>query len=142
MKIYIASSWKNQHAVEMLTEMLRYRGYEIISFVEKAVSDEGRTEIKFDFEQWIKSKDGEEKFYYDLSGAMKSDLVVYIGPSGTDAWAEIGAAYASGISIFGLWAKSESSGLMRKMVKWFHDYKDLLKAVDSFYYDKETGSAR
>jgi hypothetical protein len=34
MKIYIASSWKNQHAVEMLTALLRDRGHEVLSFVE------------------------------------------------------------------------------------------------------------
>ena len=57
MKIYIASSWRNQHAVEMITEVLRSKGHNIISFVEKAVCDEGRSEIKFDVEKWIASKD-------------------------------------------------------------------------------------
>jgi len=130
MKIYIASSWKNQHAVEMLTEILRKMGHEVISFVEKAVSDEGRTNIKFDFEEWINSVDGHDKFKYDTDGATKSDLVIYIGPSGCDAWAEIGAAWASKRIIFGLWAKGEPSGLMRKMVCWFTDYRELLLAVE------------
>jgi len=129
MKIYIASSWKNQHAVEMLTDHLRQKGHEVISFVEKAVSDEGRTNIKFDFEQWVNSKDGEDKFTYDTVGAMTSDLVVYVGPSGTDAWAEVGCAYAKGVPICGLWAKGEPSGLMRRMVDWFTDYRELLKAI-------------
>ena len=137
MKIYIASSWRNQHAVEMLTDLLRDAGHQVISFVEKAVNDEGRTEIKFDFVKWINSKDGDEKFIYDYrrgrifcgQGATGTDLVIYVGPSGTDAWAEIGAAYASGIKILGLWAKGEPAGLMRKMVKWFVDYRDLLMEV-------------
>ena len=34
MKIYIASSWKNQHAVEMMTDMLRDKGHSVLSFVE------------------------------------------------------------------------------------------------------------
>lgn len=129
MKIYIASSWKNQHAVEMLTDILRNKGHEIISFVEKAVNDEGRTEIKFDFVQWINSPDGLEKFAYDIEGATKSDLVIYIGPAGTDAWAEVGAAFGSGVEILGLWAKDEPAGLMRKMVTWFHDYRDLVATI-------------
>ena len=62
LKIYIASSWKNQHAVEMLTAMLRDMGHTVISFIEKAVSDEGRSNIKFDVDQWIESPDGAEKF--------------------------------------------------------------------------------
>ena len=129
MKIYIASSWKNQHAVEMLTDILRTKGHEIISFVEKAVEDEGRAEIMFDFVKWINSPSGDEKFQYDVAGATLSDLVIYIGPAGTDAWAEVGAAYGAGIRIFGLWAKGEPAGLMRKMVRWFHDYRELVKAV-------------
>jgi hypothetical protein len=86
----------------MLTEMLRARGHEVISFVEKAVSDEGRANLKFDVDAWIESSEGGRKFHYDLRGAVDSDLVIYIGPSGTDAWAEVGAAYASGNPIVGL----------------------------------------
>ncbi len=129
MKIYIASSWRNQHAVEMLTKLLRERGHQVISFVEKAVQDEGRSNFVFDFVKWINSSDGEDKFQYDIDGATKSDLVIYIGPAGTDAWAEVGAAYASGVKIYGLWAKGEPAGLMRKMVTWFSDYTALLIAI-------------
>lgn len=130
MKIYIASSWKNQHAVEMLTDMLRALGHEVISFIEKAVCDEGRGGLRFDVEKWIASEDGESKFAYDTAGAMEADLVVYIGPSGTDAWAEVGAAWASGVIIYGLWSKGEPAGLMRRMMdKWFADFRQLLEAV-------------
>jgi hypothetical protein len=130
MKIYIASSWKNQHAVEMLTRLLRMAGHEVISFVERAVSDEGRAGLQFDIEKWINSKDGEEKFHYDIDGATKSHLVIYIGPSGADAWAEVGAAYGSGVPIFGLVAKGESIGLMRRMVSWFYSYHEAIEAVN------------
>lgn len=129
MKIYIASSWKNQHAVELLTQQLRLYGHEVLSFVEKAVNDESRTGIKFDFEEWIYSDDGMEKFKFDIEGATTSDLVIYIGPAGTDAWAEVGAAYGSGIPVFGLYAKGEPSGLMRHMVKWFTNYRDILHGI-------------
>ena len=129
MKIYIASSWKNQHAVEMLTDLLEAKGHKVHSFVREAINTEGRTEIKFDFDQWINSEDGERKFDYDLHGATKSDLVIYIGPSGTDAWAELGAAWASGVPIVGLYAKGEQSGLMRRMVTWVSDYRELLREL-------------
>lgn len=132
MKIYIASSWKNQHAVEMLTILLREKGHTVESFVEKAVNDEGRSGMKFDFEEWINSEDGQRKFKYDTASAMYSDMVIYIGPSGTDAWAEVGAAYAKNVLIFGLWAKGESAGLMRLMMDhWFLDHKELLDRIDS-----------
>ena len=130
MKIYIASSWKNQHAVEMLTALLRERGHEVISFVEAAVKAEGRDGLRFDVDVWIESRDGERKFVYDTRGAAYSDLVIYIGPSGTDAWAEIGVAFASRVPIYGLWAKGEQAGLMRRMVNWFKDYQALLAQID------------
>ena len=42
MKIYIAASWKHQHAVEMLTEKLEENGHEILSWLR-----EGRPEEAF-----------------------------------------------------------------------------------------------
>lgn len=132
MRIYIASSWKNQHAVEMLTDALRGQGHEVHSFVEKAVSDEGRAELAFDVVRWIESEDGRRKFEYDTEGATRSDLVVYVGPSGTDAWAEVGAAWAAGVPILGLWAKGEQAGLMRRMVDWYHDFRALLAGVETY----------
>ena len=136
MKIYIASSWKNQHAVEMLTDNLRGMGHEVISFIEKAVCDEGRSEIRFDVEKWINSKDGTDKFSYDTQGATQSNLVIYIGPSGTDAWGEIGAAWGAGVRILGLWAKGEQAGLMRHMVEWFRDYRGMLDVIKKEYPSK------
>lgn len=60
-----------------------------------------------------------------------TDLVIYISPSGTDAWAEVGAAWASKVPVIGLWAKGEPSGLMRKMVsEWIFNYHALLDVVD------------
>ena len=131
MKIYIASSWKNQHAVEMLTGLLRERGHEVVSFIENRGKEEhGVHGGKLDFDVWVWSAEGDEKFRFDTDGATKSDLVVYIGPSGTDAWAEVGAAWASGVDVLGLWAKGEPAGLMRRMVEWFPDYVSLLEGVD------------
>ncbi len=129
MKIYIASSWRNQHAVEMMTALLMQNGHTVVSFVERAIEEEGRSGLRFDIEEWINSGAGADKFEYDLAGATTSDIVVYIGPAGTDAWAEVGAAYARGIPILGLWAKSESAGLMRRMVEWYLSYRDILAAI-------------
>lgn len=139
MKIYIASSWKNQHAVEMLTEQLRSNGHEVLSFVENNhgenpnSSTAERAYIKpVPFDEWCESESGTKSFDYDTTGATKSDCVIYIGPSGQDAWAEVGAAWASGITIFGLWAKGENVGLMRRMVHWCNDYRDLLHRIEGF----------
>jgi len=129
MDIYIASSWRNQHAVEMLTYLLEDRGHTVHSFVRKAAADEGRVNFGSPtLEEWVWSEDGAKKFEYDTGHARTSDLVVYIGPSGPDAWAEIGVAWASGVPVCGLWAKGEPVGLMRRMVEvWFDDHQALLR---------------
>jgi len=128
-KIYIASSWKNQHAVELLSRILRQKGYTVLSFVENNYG-EGHAEKPVDFESWMQTEQADNSFEYDTDGATKSDLVIYISPSGTDAWAEVGAAWAAGIHILGLWAKGEQAGLMRKMVSWFDRYDEMLEYLE------------
>ena len=128
MRIYIASSWKNEHGVEMLTRHLENRGHTVISFVRAATDKENLNE-ETGFNEWVFSEDGTKKFQYDIDGATKSNLVIYYGPSGTDAWAEVGAAYGSGVKIYGLWSKGEPAGLMRRMVIWFNNIGSLLDAV-------------
>jgi len=120
MIVYIASSWKNQHAVELLTDSLRKLGCEVRSFVENNYGEGHGPDKPVNFEEWVKSKNADSSFEYDTKGATTSDLVIYVGPSGTDAWAEVGAAWARGVPVWGLWAKGEQAGLMRKMVSvWF-----------------------
>lgn len=137
MKIYIASSWKNQHAVEMLTEMLRARGHEVVSWIEnnygEGTTDPVHNNQKFDFEEWVNTEKAEQSFQYDTSGAMECDIFVYVGPAGKDAAAECGMAYAKGKYMIGLYAKGEDFGLMRKMFdRWVMNYKDLLGLIDNF----------
>lgn len=116
MRIYIASSWKNQHAVELLTEQLRAYGHEVFSFVENNYGEGHGPDKTMDFDEWVRTDEARRSFEYDTRGATESDLVIYVGPSGTDAWAEVGAAWAKGIFIAGLWAKGEPAGLMRRMM--------------------------
>jgi hypothetical protein len=137
MKIYIASSWKNQHAVEMLTTLLRNEGHEVLSFVENNYGEGHGAEKPISFEDWVVTDQAQRSFEFDTTGATKSDMVIYIGPSGTDAWAEVGAAWASGVTIYGLWAKGEQAGLMRRMISWwFKDYKVLLAYVEKLTYER------
>ena len=127
--IYIASSWKNQHAVEMLTDLLEQRNYEVKSFIRNA-NEERLNAVAEDLDRWIWSEDGERSFDYDTGWAAKSDIVIYLGPSGCDAWAEIGITWASKRPIYALKAKGEPIGLMRRLVtKWFDDYKDMVEHI-------------
>ena len=102
MRIYIASSWRNQHAVEMLTEMIRAKGHEVLSFIENNFDEGWDFNNPMPFEEWVQTDNAQRSFEYDTNGATQSDLIIYISPSGTDAWAEVGAAWASGKSIIGL----------------------------------------
>lgn len=134
MKIYIASSWKNQHGVEMLTSLLRAKGHEVISWVENNYGENhNHVTKKFSFEEWVNGDEAVSSFVFDTDGATKSDLVIYYAPSGKDACAELGAAWASNVPIIGLYAKGEDLGLMRKMVtKWYGRYTEIIEAVEEY----------
>lgn len=129
MKIYIASSWKNVHAVEMLTALLREMGHTVLSFVENNYGEGHGATKSMDFETWVCTDEAKRSFKFDTDGATKSDLVIYISPSGKDAAAEVGAAWGCGVRILGLHAKGEDFGLMRKMIEWFDNYGTLLEHV-------------
>lgn len=131
MKIYIAASWKHQHAVEMLSEKLEEKGHTILSWLR-----EGRPEEAFlsrrELEHFILSEEGERVFNFCAGSATGCDMLIYLGPSGCDAWAEVGAAYGRGVPILGLLAKSEDVGLMRRMIhSWHSSVADLVRAVDA-----------
>lgn len=130
MKIYIAASWKHQHAVEMLTDILERNGHEILSWLR-----EGRPEEAFlsqrELAHFIQSDEGRRVFEFCAGSATSADLLIYLGPSGCDAWAEVGAAYGRGIPILGLMAKSEDVGLMRHMIRsWHNSVEELIKSVE------------
>ncbi|MCL1889265.1 MAG: hypothetical protein FWF99_02010 [Desulfovibrionaceae bacterium] len=131
MRIYIAASWKHQHAVGMLTARLEERGHEVLSWLR-----EGRPEEAFlsqrELAVFIRSKEGRRIFEFCAASAVGADLLIYLGPSGCDAWAEVGAAYGARVPIFGLLAKSEEVGLMRHMVRsWFSSVEEMLEVLGS-----------
>ncbi len=132
MKIYIAASFRHQHAVEMLTERLEDMGIEVLSWLREGRPDEAFLS-KLELENFIRSQEGERVFRFCAGSATTADLLIYLGPSGCDAWAEVGAAYGSGVPVMGLLAKSEEVGLMRHMIQsWSTSVSDLLKRVKAF----------
>ena len=139
MKIYIASSWKNQHAVEMLTALLREKNHEVISWVENNYGEKTvPTDKNFVFEAWVNSKDSDKSFDFDTHGAMTCNMFIYVGPAGKDAAAECGMCYGQRLAgktipMLGLFAKSEDFGLMRKMFNaWLERYTDIIDYVDIY----------
>lgn len=139
-KIYIASSWKNVHAVELLTKELRTSGFEVISWVENNYGENhNHVTKKFDFETWVNSHDSDQSFVFDTTAAMTCDIFIYIGPAGQDASAECGLCYGQRlvgryIPMYGLWAKGDGFGLMRKMFdRWFERAEDLINVLKHHY---------
>lgn len=129
MKIYIASSWANVHAVEMLTKLLRDAGHEVASFVEYGTKPDEVNKWG-DFDKWVWSENGEDKFVYNVKGIINADMVIYLGPSGIDTWAEIGYAYASSKSVYGITnTLKDKVGLNRRMVVWVDGFETLLDAI-------------
>jgi hypothetical protein len=134
MKIYIASSWKNKHGVEMLTQIFREAGHEVVSWIENCDLEQSKD---FDFEKWVNTNQAQDCFYFDTRGATTCDVFVYYGPAGKDACAELGAAWVSNIKTIGLYAKGEDLGLMRKMVsEWYDNYLDVVSAVTVYKESK------
>lgn len=136
MQIYIATSWKNQHAVEMLTDLLEaIPGVKVKSFVRDANEEKQASHLEAvqhkTFEEWLWSDRGKESFIFDSSNAMQSDLIIMISPIGKDASTELGMAYAKNKEIVALWAKGEDLGLMRRIItKFYYDYKKLLADIE------------
>ncbi len=132
--VYIASSWKNQHAVELLTTILEEKGFTVYSWVRNNFGENhNHVTKKMEFEEWVNSDESGQSFDYDTTSAIKCDIFIYLSPAGKDAAAECGMAYASNYvgvcpkKIYALWAKGEDFGLMRKMFdKIFTRYTDLL----------------
>lgn len=63
-------------------------------------------------------------------GAMNSDIVIYISPSGI--------AWAKNIPIIGLYAKGEDFGLMRKMMTiWCERYTEVIDLIDGYNKTEE-----
>lgn len=132
MKFYIAASWRHQHAVEMLTALLREKGHEVLSFVENNFAEGYGPNSPMPFETWVNSSAAERCFEFDARACRTdtTDCVIYIGPSGKDAAFECGTAYASGIPVIGLWAKGEDFGLMRKAFSaWHTNFEGLLVEI-------------
>ncbi len=125
MKIYIASSWSNVHGVEMLAARLRKEKHEVSSFTEHGPKP-GELDKWGGFEGWIQSESGQNKFDWDMEAIANADVVVYLGPSGADSWAEIGYANGRVVPVYGLTSwKREPIGINRLMVAW-------LDSVDTF----------
>ncbi len=110
-KIYIASSFRHIHAVQLLEKHLIKMGYEILDWTRKASVPEGLSPAQR--REWMDTDNsGGTVFEFCKNACTSADLVIYLGESGQDAGVEIGMAKASNIPVLGVRGPLEYAGLM------------------------------
>jgi len=133
MDIYIAASWQQAAAVDLLAARLRDQGHEVFAFTEQA---ELGLAPKSD---WYESPAGYRVWCADMQACVGADLVLYLG-GGCDAWAEVGAAWSVGVPVLGLRTKGEAVGIQRRMVmRWCDTVAELLAGVADVARDLAAG---
>lgn len=127
-KIYIAGAYRHKRLIGWLTIELEDLGHKVGSTFTTNFMKMG--EGFKSFAEYIESKASEEGLAEQLAEITNSDFVVYVGGENStrDIWALLGAAYVSGVTIYGVDGRTDA-GLMRKLVKWFVSYGDLLGAI-------------
>ncbi len=109
--IYIASSFRHLHAVQLLTMHLKDMGFNVLDWTKKAVVPEGLTPLER--RAWMdKDDNGGSVYAFCREACTTADLVIYLGESGQDAGVEIGMARASNVPILGIRGPLEAAGLM------------------------------
>ena len=118
MKIYIASSWKNEEIVKELAAILRSWGHEVYCFAEG-----GAGQHIFDWSDVITpdddgitcldTDDSRRAYKIDKDGLDWSECCILLNPCGRDAHLEGGYAKGKGkkLYILGKWPKGEFSNM-------------------------------
>lgn len=110
MKVYIASSFKNIHAVRLLAKAMRQMGYTILDWTEKATPPEGLNVAQR--REWMDTDHGGEVFSFCAQACKDADFLIYLGTSGQDAGVEVGMAHGHGLPTLGIRGPLEAPGLM------------------------------
>ncbi len=129
-KIYIASSFRHIHAVQLLTKNLEEMGYEILDWTKKASVPEGLNPAQR--REWMDTDDnGGTVYTFCKQSCTTADIVLYLGQSGQDAGVEIGMACAKDLPILGIRGPLESAGLMLygSCTHWVEDISSALKLL-------------
>lgn len=136
MKLYVASSWRNERYPEIVTA-LREAGHEVYDFRHPAAGDTGFhwSEIDPDWQQWTSREYiagllhplAQEGFRADWDALMWAEGCVLVLPCGRSAHLEAGVAVGQGKPLFILLDQIEPE-LMYKMATGITD--DLERLLD------------
>lgn len=142
LNLYIASSFRNLHAVSLLTNRLREAGHFVLDWTrfapplpENMRPEERRALLDSDARGHI--------FDFCSQSSARADLVIYLGQAGQDAACEVGIAWNAGVPVYGLGGPLEAPGLIlsRSVSQWFNSTPDLLAAVEAFAEENFAGGA-
>jgi hypothetical protein len=139
MIIYIASDKSKTAQVQLLKRALEFRGHEVFTRIDRSVLPSTPLALKM----WLKTSEAQIRIERCVAAAMSAAVMIYVGPAGADAAAEIGLAFASGTEILGLSSSlaQEPMTIMRKLVKqWFADVDFMLNFIDTYYKEKSFGA--
>lgn len=114
-KLYICTSTRNLAAYRQLQLALELAPYEVQDWT-RFLPEPGPQ-----FETLKNDDPHGATFTYCSRALGGADLVVYLGPSGCDASAELGIAFASGVPVWGVAGPDERPGVMIKgcVHRWF-----------------------
>lgn len=137
MKIYVASSWRNEFQ-PMVVEVLRSMGHEVYDFRNPEEGNFGFawSEIDEDWEQWtaeeyveaMKHPVAEIGFKYDFDAMKWADCCVMVLPCGRSANTEAGWMKGAGKQVYVLQLLQQEPELMYKI----HD--GILTSVHQLQY--------
>ena len=139
MKIYVASSWRNQRET-LIVEGLRKAGCKVYDFKNSSEGDNGFgwREIDKDWQHWSSSKFrsalsdpvAEKGFKSDFDAMKWAEVFVLVMPCGRSAHLELGWAVGAGKRTIILLSDGEPE-LMYKMVDYLCvDFVEVLKSLE------------
>ncbi len=124
MKIYLASSWRNDHQPSVLAA-LRAAGHEVYDFRNPAPGNDGFrwSEIDPNWQQWTPAQYqaalnhpiAERGFGFDMKALIECDACVLVLPCGRSAHLELGWAAGAGKITIVLQLEPQEQELMVKM---------------------------
>ena len=116
MKVYVASSWKNEVYPEVV-EALRQAGHDVYDFRHQGISDCNPAEMTSDkLLDFLDLPKVRSIFQNDMDALEASDAVVCVLPCGRSAHLELGYGIGAGKRTVLLWHDGDAPDIMHKAV--------------------------
>ena len=116
MKIYVASSWRNE-VYPQVVEALRQAGHEVYDFRRQGGSDwNPRSVTSSELVNFLKHPQVQTIFRNDMDALVDCEAVVCVLPCGRSAHLELGYGIGAGKRTVLLWHDGEAPDIMHKAV--------------------------